>query len=144
LRKRLAGPGGTAPRARKVLVVDDEPDIVGSLRVFLRYALQDVEVRTATSAAQALEVLHHEPVDLVVADYRMPGMDGLQLLEAVGRLAPGVPRIIFTGHWDPAKGDPPKAADRVLPKSGTLEELIEGVRGLLSSCPAAPARRPPG
>jgi DNA-binding NtrC family response regulator len=116
-----------------VLVVDDQPDIVSSLSVFLRYSFRDLEIRGATSPTQALDVLRRERVDLVLADYRMPGMDGLEFLEAVGRLVPGVPRILFTGHWDHPGAEPPSAAERVFSKTIPLEELVEGVQSLLAA-----------
>jgi len=55
---------------RRVLLVDDDHDVLGANSRFLR--LNDFQVVVADRAARALDVLHNEPVDLVVTDLRMP------------------------------------------------------------------------
>ena len=126
-----------AKRSRTVLVVDDQADTRNSLTVFLRYSIRDIEVRSAASAMEALDLLRRERVHLVVADYRMPGMDGLKFLDAVGRVAPGVPRILFTAHHDDPNLGAEGRVERLVPKTAALEELVEGVQGLLE--PGGPA-----
>ncbi|MBC3259019.1 response regulator [Pseudomonas paralactis] len=81
-----------------VLLVDDEESILNSLRRLLRG--QPYEVLLATSGAQALEVLASRPIDLVMSDARMPGMDGATLLAQVHRLYPATGRILLTGYAD--------------------------------------------
>ena len=61
-----------------VLLVDDEASILNSLRRLLRG--QPYDVLLAESGAQALELLEQQPVNLVISDARMPGMDGATLL----------------------------------------------------------------
>jgi two-component system response regulator YesN len=77
-------------------VVDDERDILDSLTSLLEAAVDGVRVRVASSGQEALEILEREPVDLILTDYRMPGMNGLELLQAARRTHPGVPRILMT------------------------------------------------
>jgi two-component system response regulator AtoC len=78
----------------KVLVVDDEPA--------LRFAVQEVleghrlEVITAENATEALSAL--DDIDIVVSDYMMPDMDGMQLLEKIRATHPSVPFILVTAH----------------------------------------------
>ncbi|MBA1429651.1 response regulator [Pseudomonas fluorescens] len=81
-----------------VLLVDDEESILNSLRRLLRS--QPYDVVLATSGVQALEVMATRPIDLVMSDARMPGMDGATLLAEVHRLYPGTRRILLTGYAD--------------------------------------------
>ena len=60
----------------KILVVDDEPSIVEIVASTLRYA--DFEVKTASSGAQAVEMVEAFAPDLVLLDVMMPGMDGFE------------------------------------------------------------------
>jgi two-component system response regulator AtoC/two-component system response regulator HupR/HoxA len=85
-------------RAR-ILVVDDEPDIVEALRSSLEGSLP-VEVEGSFSALEALQAMRRRPADLVIADYRMPGMDGLHLLRRVQELRPEAARILMTAYAD--------------------------------------------
>lgn len=87
-----------APTAVTVLCVDDEPHILSALRRCLRP--EGWQVLDAAGGAQALELLTHEPVDLVISDMRMPGMDGAQLLEQVHARWPQTVRLLLTGHAD--------------------------------------------
>ncbi|MEA3136616.1 MAG: adenylate cyclase [Thermoplasmata archaeon] len=83
----------------RVLVVDDEADILAAMAAFLKDAL-GVEVVAADSGAAGLEVMAQGPVDLIVSDYRMPGMDGLQFLKRASELQPDAPRILLTAFPD--------------------------------------------
>ncbi len=86
--------------AYTLLCVDDEVNILAALRRLLRR--DGWRVLTAVGAVQALEVLEHESVDVVVSDMRMPGMDGAQLLERVTERWPRVVRLLLTGHAEVA------------------------------------------
>ncbi|MBP1780126.1 MAG: sigma-54-dependent transcriptional response regulator [candidate division NC10 bacterium] len=78
----------------KILVIDDDE----SLRRVLEYNLaqEGYAVLTASSGEQGLEFLRKESVDLVLTDVRMPGMNGLQVMEEVRKLDPSIPVIILT------------------------------------------------
>ena len=78
----------------RILIVDDEVHIREALTAFLR--LSPLHVRTAASGAEALRLLEDENFDLVVTDIRMPGIDGLELYEAITRRHPAYEkRFVF-------------------------------------------------
>ena len=92
----------TPPRRQCVLVVDDEPDITTALATYLQDGL-GLEVLQAGSGDAALALLGDragDAVDLVITDYKMPGMDGLQLLRTVAEAAPDLPRVLMTAYPD--------------------------------------------
>jgi len=87
------------PKVGAILVVDDEPDIVASLKDVLEAHLGEVKVLTAASGKAGLAMLKNETaVDLIISDFRMPGMDGLEFLTKCREAAPGVPRILITAY----------------------------------------------
>jgi excisionase family DNA binding protein len=90
-------PTATRPDGRqRVLVVDDEASIRDILAKTL--ALAEYEVETAADATVALTSLReHRSYDLLIADLRMPGMDGLSLIREVKHINPNLPVIIITG-----------------------------------------------
>jgi response regulator RpfG family c-di-GMP phosphodiesterase len=79
-----------------VLFVDDEANILSSLKRLFRPC--GYRIFTAESGAQALEIMQHESVDIVVSDMRMPVMNGAQFLEQVNARWPDTIRILLTGH----------------------------------------------
>ena len=97
-----SGGGATAPPATptrqgraRVLVVDDEASIRDLLSKTL--ALAEYDVDTAADASTALGRVRTTEYDLLIADLRMPGMDGLTLIRQVKRTRPDMPVIIITG-----------------------------------------------
>ncbi|MDZ7701263.1 MAG: PAS domain S-box protein [Halobacteriales archaeon] len=88
--------GSNADRIR-VLHVDDEPEFVELAQEALTATSDRLDVRGETDVERALERLATEPVDCVVSDYDMPGLDGLELLEAVRERDEDLPFILFTG-----------------------------------------------
>ena len=87
-------------REAAVLVVDDDEHVRRSLRRVLRR--MSCRFLEAPEAATALEVLAREPVHVVVSDYRMPGMDGVEFLRVVKERYPAVQRVLLTGQADTA------------------------------------------
>ncbi|TET37707.1 MAG: sigma-54-dependent Fis family transcriptional regulator [Planctomycetota bacterium] len=86
----------------RVLVVDDEPSIGEVLKIVL--SKEGYEVVTSERGSEALEIVKSNPVDCVIQDLKMPGMDGITLLSELKKLHPRVPVIIITAFssWDTA------------------------------------------
>jgi DNA-binding NtrC family response regulator len=82
-----------------VVVVDDEEMVAAALRSFLELETSH-RVLTFTSAEQALDALGAERVHVVVADFMMPGMDGITFLRRVRERDPQTTRILLTGYAD--------------------------------------------
>ena len=68
----------------RLLIVDDEPDIVeGLYNAFYDYEGLDLDIFKAYSAYDAIKILNSERIDIVLSDIRMPGMDGLEMTRLV-------------------------------------------------------------
>lgn len=82
--------------SQTVLVVDDEKNV----RLTLRQALEDLglTVETAEDGSEALDRLEETAYDLMMLDLRMPGLDGLEVLQRTRRTAPDLPVVIATAH----------------------------------------------
>ena len=84
----------------KILCVDDEQNVLNALkRLFLD---DDYTILAATSGQEGLELLEREHVQLVVSDYRMPGMSGVEFLKEVCSRRPETVRIVLSGYADAA------------------------------------------
>lgn len=87
------------PETIHILCVDDEINILNTIRRQL--CDLDVEVHAALSAEEGLRFLHRtEPVHVVVSDFRMPGMNGVEFLKRVSCERPAVTRILLSGFAD--------------------------------------------
>lgn len=92
------GPGrGSA--LRRILIVDDEPNVALFLQVALE-CLPGCEVEVATSGEEALRLSKQQPFDLLITDYRMPGMDGVELTAEVRELGHQTVILIITAFAD--------------------------------------------
>ncbi|MBI2529104.1 MAG: sigma-54-dependent Fis family transcriptional regulator [Candidatus Rokubacteria bacterium] len=119
------------PRAR-VLVVDDEPDMARNVGMILVNA--GLEAIVETESLRALELLERERPDLVVADLRMPDLDGLALLQRARRLHAGLPVVMLTAYAsvDSAVEAMKKGASDYLAKPFAPEELVLRVEKALA------------
>jgi CheY-like chemotaxis protein len=87
---------------KQILIVDDEEPVLYVLKNSLRKLGSEYEVTTATDAQSALALLRQQPFNLVITDYRMSGMDGLQLMEAIQDLRPETRVILITAFGNDA------------------------------------------
>ncbi len=90
-----------------ILVVDDEPEVLAALQEILEF--EGYAVEAVGNAAKALELLKKKEYRVILSDVKMPGMDGLELLNEVRSLHPSTPVIMISGH-------------------GTIEMAVEAVR----------------
>jgi len=88
-------------RKWRILVVDDEQYVVQSLYSALR-RLPNCQVVMATSGQQALQLCVQEPFDLLITDFMMPDMDGLELAKRVREWYPQTAIIMVTAYGDHA------------------------------------------
>ena len=81
----------------RVLVVDDDSALANLVAEYVPHEDDRLVVETATSAREGLDRLAAAGIDCIVSDYDMPGLDGLELLEAVRESHPDLPFVLFTG-----------------------------------------------
>jgi DNA-binding NtrC family response regulator len=119
-------------RPARVLVVDDEPDMAQATAAILRRAGHEATLET--DAARALDHLGARRPDLLVTDLRMPGVDGLALVEAARALTPPVPVVVLTGYASVASAVDAmrRGAADYLPKPFQTDELLLRVERALA------------
>ena len=82
--------------ALRVLVVDDETELVEAL--VERLEIRGFEARGVASGQDAIEVAREHPFDVAVVDLKMPGMDGLQVIQQLMQVQPELKCVLLTGH----------------------------------------------
>ncbi|HEX7972928.1 MAG TPA: response regulator [Anaerolineales bacterium] len=114
-----------------VLIVDDEPNVVRLCQRLLERA--SFRVLAVTSPSQGLAILSREHVDLLLVDYRMPGLDGFQLLTLARRHQPELAAVIMTGFGtvETAITALQLGADSLILKPFVGAELIQTVQRAL-------------
>ena len=125
---------------RRILIADDESDFQDTLRARVSQFEhgQDYAVSTASDGPAALQAVMREHPDLVLLDHHLPGMTGLEVLERIQRIAPGIPVIMVTGTLK--KGDAVAALKRgaffYLPKPFVVQ-YIGALVAIALRCPQA-------
>jgi DNA-binding NtrC family response regulator len=82
---------------QRILVIDDELDILMLLRMIVEDNT-DFEVETTNNPSEALKLLTEKDYNLVISDLKMPGMDGIELLDELKGIKPDIPVIIMTAY----------------------------------------------
>lgn len=117
-----------------VLLVEDEPDILATLSDLLGWGLRRVAIVGVPDGAEAARLLAERAFDLVLSDYRLPGMDGLAVLGAARALQPDVPLVMLTAYPDlgvAVRAVNEARVDRFLQKPIDPDELLAIVGSLL-------------
>ncbi len=104
----------------ETLLVDDDQSFLEQEEIFLKKEDENLQPDTVVSAEEALEKMENSNYDVIVSDYQMPEMDGLELLEKVREQESDIPFIIFTGKGreEVAMEALNLGADRYLQKGG--------------------------
>jgi HD-like signal output (HDOD) protein/CheY-like chemotaxis protein len=85
---------------RRILFVDDEPNVLGAFRRLFFTMSKDWEMELVSSGKEALDMLDKESFDVLITDIRMPGIDGAELLQEANRRHPKVMRLVLSGFKD--------------------------------------------
>lgn len=124
-------PAGSHTGRSHILFVDDEPAVLNALRRMLHPHRQRWDLSFTTSGDQALDILATRPCRLVVTDFRMPGMDGGQLLAEVRDRYPSAARVILSGHTGEINADAiTHLAHHFLTKPCKVDALISCIETL--------------
>ena len=124
---------------QRALVVDDEPAFREVLTVFLEG--QGFEVRLASDGPTGLAAFNAEPFDLILVDFQMPGLTGLEMATEVRRTNPQIPIALITGIAGTLEAEAVAQAGitRIFPKPFDLNELVNWLQSLFP-----PPSSPPG
>jgi CheY-like chemotaxis protein len=111
----------------RILVVDDEEAI---LYIFERYlSVAGYRVSVADNGRDAVRSAEADPVDLVITDFRMPGMNGVEVIHALRRLQPELPALVISGNPIEAGTMPPGV--RFLSKPVSMSDLLHVIPSLI-------------
>jgi len=120
---------------KRILIVDDEADILSVLRILL--TKNKFEVLEASSANAALDLLENESVDLVISDIVMPGMNGREFIKEVRQWDMELPVIFISGKDNISKKDLGNTS-AFIEKPFSKDTLLKTIHKVLSSV-AAPS-----
>jgi CheY-like chemotaxis protein len=115
-------------KAPKILVVEDDQDIREMVEDIVRR--KGFDVVTASDGLEAIDLFKNEKPNLVLADIRMPGMDGIQMAEAIKKLDASIPIILFSGQMPNLIDDKLEnriTCDHVLYKPFAQADIIESI-----------------
>jgi len=117
---------------RHILLVDDESIVAQTVRLILKKSGYTVD--WAEDGRQGLTMFLAERYDLVLSDFKMPGMDGLQLAEAIQAANPATPIIIITAYAQVIEANPTRTSNikQILAKPFSVAELQAAISNALT------------
>ena len=87
---------------KKILIVDDDKEFLELLRIALRICCPDCQIESTLNSSTALNLLHQanqaQPIDLILIDYSMPQMDGLELARVVRKIRPQTRIVLMSAN----------------------------------------------
>ena len=86
--------------AARILIVDDDVALLEALPDAIALRMEGISIDTCETAPAALERIRETDYDVIVTDIKLPGMDGLELLNEIKRFRPGTPTVLITGHGE--------------------------------------------
>ncbi|MDC7225355.1 MAG: response regulator [Spirochaetales bacterium] len=113
----------------KILIVDDEQNILNSMRRLLRLKRSEIEFNFALGGSEALKILESSDYTCLVTDLNMPGVSGLELAASAKKSKPEIKVIILSGDSLPNVPDNSNI-DAVLSKPCDIEELLRTIKDL--------------
>jgi DNA-binding NtrC family response regulator len=119
---------------KRILIVDDEAIVAFFLMEGLKGLGTEYDVHTTGSAELALEQFRQTPFDLAVIDYRLPGLNGLELIHRLREVSPETQTIVITAYSSPEIEEQANhlQACRYLEKPFRIQELMSTVRQALA------------
>ena len=129
---------------QNILIVEDELGVAQPLKRALDLSPNQLyQVEICSSGEIALERLRSKRFDLLISDFRLPGMDGLELLEQARQIAPGILSVIITAYGSPDVEMRVQAlADAYFPKPFHLRDILKVVQKMLFDMPAPEPAEP--
>jgi len=120
-------------KRKRILVVDDEVKLAFLLKQSLLNLGSEYEIETANSGAEALKIIEEDPCDLVITDFRMRGMGGLELMRSIKSENPETLVILMTAYGSPEIVAEAKRLDayRYITKPFPIEEFQAMVKEAL-------------
>lgn len=116
----------------RVLLLDDEKELVVTL--VERLALRNIDAEAFLDGHAALERMHKAHFDIVVADLKMPGLGGLEVIEIVRERFPEIKVILITGHgrYDEDSEMQIDGVQEILMKPFSIDALVTAIRNALT------------
>ena len=124
-----AQPHSAPDRQHVVLLVDNHRDTLDSIAMVAAKELGAVRLITAASGQEGLAILAKEHVDLIITDFNLPGMNGIEFLRQARDMWPGISNLMFmaTTSGDLGQSGREKFIDAVLSKSSGVEALLRAI-----------------
>jgi CheY-like chemotaxis protein len=130
----LPPPRMPPPHPWVILLVDDEPDTLDSIKETVELSMPGTRVLAVPTAREGLDLLDTERIDCIIADFRMPGMDGIEFLYQARKAHPHVPRVMLTAFIEEEqvrRAITDHFVDEFIPKSTAPEEFLTRIARFL-------------